>query len=95
MKDKEARKDLVMLRNILVALKKRVQESELDVEIKDCPKCKHPVMAQYHKLYSVVNLCHPKGYNTLDYFQCLTCGSKFTCSNECVCKLLDKCGNID
>lgn len=47
-----------------------------DISIKDCPVCKHPVMA---KLTEDRNVW---------YYRCLACGSKFTCSEKCVCELL-------
>ena len=44
-----------------------------DISIRDCPKCEHPVLAK--KIWSIIH-------------QCLTCGTKFTCSNECVCRVV-------
>lgn len=43
------------------------------ISIKDCPKCKHPVLA--------------KGY--CEIYQCLTCGVKFRCTEKCVCEVID------
>ena len=49
-----------------------------DVSIKDCPKCKHPVLAQRFTNYTRVE---PNVNVEWEYYhQCLTCGSAFTCS---------------
>lgn len=63
------------------------------ITIKDCPKCKHRVLAlNLDEVYSnntcVLSFNIGSG-DTRRIFQCLTCGSKFTCSNECVYKLLE------
>ena len=57
------------------------------VSIKDCPKCEHSVLAQAVGRYTIYSVGYP-GYPCL--YQCLTCGSKFTCSNECVCKIVEE-----
>lgn len=54
-------------------------EGELkSISIKECPKCGHDVWA--------------KGTTShiLTIYQCLTCGSKFTCSKKYVCELIDE-----
>lgn len=61
-------------------------ENLANISTKDCPACKHEVLAK--------NLTGSKFDNdflrALDtkIYKCLTCGSKFTCSEECVCKLI-------
>jgi len=52
------------------------------ISIKDCPKCKHPALVGDRTLF----LEHPK-YKK-GYFQCLTCGSKLTCSERSVCEVI-------
>ena len=56
------------------------QDKLKGLEVKVCPKCKHPVLA-------FISWGIPQ--DPLEY-QCLTCGSKFTCSNECICKLVEE-----
>ena len=55
-----------------------------DISIKDCPACKHPVLALNHKGTSGTEVISV----SWDYYQCLTCGSKFTCSEKC--ELIDE-----
>ncbi len=53
-----------------------------NLSIKDCPKCKHPVQAQVVLLTAEANsYCYQAN-------QCLTCGTKFKCSEELVCKII-------
>ena len=59
-------------------LKRRVADSGLDVDIKDCPKCKHPVVVQ----------TLPYTYGAT--YRCLTCGVKFFCINKEVSEVLDE-----
>lgn len=55
--------------------------------IQDCPKCRHPVMVKEH----VGNYTSTLSLYSADpsYYQCLSCGVKFTCSTEKVCKVID------
>ena len=104
MKDKEGRE---RVERILRTLEKvdgeqqaeiiNLQRSIMDgVSVKDCPKCKHPVMAiestyPEHTEYNSSGL--PSVFTaTAMYscFQCLTCGIKFTCSREDVCKIVEE-----
>jgi len=54
------------------------------LSVKDCPKCKHPVLAVFH----------PEEIETTYYaslsgwWRCLTCGVKFVCSNKQVCEVV-------
>ena len=52
-----------------------------NVSIKDCPKCKHLVMARFYYVMPKLEIG--------ERFQCLSCGSKFFCTTECVCKVLE------
>lgn len=88
MKDKDARYWIKGLQLELEELRERVEELKSPFEIKDCPKCKHPVMAQYRQPNHIAHFNHPDIYDAGDYYQCLTCGSRFTCFSEC--KLVDK-----
>ena len=57
-----------------------------DVSIKDCPNCKHPALAKWDNsdLLSKDGECiFASGYN-----QCLSCGTKFTCSAKGVCEII-------
>ena len=64
-------------------LEKMIAEFDQDISIKDCPKCKHPVLAQQNVI------CKTLSGNYIKYgHQCLTCGSKFTCSEQQVCELI-------
>ncbi len=70
----------------LVKEKTKEMINELgEVSIKDCPKCKHPVMASNCEV-----MVDDGSYHYDRHYQCLTCGSEFTCSSECVCKLVGK-----
>lgn len=101
MKDNEARKMINKLRKELYANLNAINERITiefkglpDISIKDCPKCKHPVLAQEWKPESTMNLTF---YCTTTSsissppptYQCLTCGSKFTCEDKCVYELMD------
>lgn len=70
---------------IIKELSRTILSNRLDaLSLKDCPKCKHPVLAQ-----KKTEIVKDMGvYNYKEVHQCLTCGSQFTCSNECVCKLV-------
>ena len=61
-------------------LQKRCDELG-NLSIKDCPKCKHTALAQYKHEQTLT-------IGGLFYYQCLTCGTKFTCSNKCVCEII-------
>jgi len=52
------------------------------ISIKDCPRCKHPVMAK-EEIYPDDDW---RDKNLQSWWRCLTCGCRFTCSNECVCR---------
>ena len=98
-KDKESRKRL----DDLVGLSGDEQQllNDLhDVSIKGCPKRKHPVLVVKQSGISFTTDTSTTGewaatYFPLtdtapEYYRCLTCGSRFTCSNECVCKLVEE-----
>ncbi len=99
MKDKEAREYIRDLDSDVKMLSRTINELNLlsGLSVKDCPKCKHPVLAQ-HKDWSKDNSTYRAGSGcsvTVDidvtigsYYQCLTCGSKFTCSEKCVYELV-------
>ena len=70
MTDKDARKSIKLLEENLHDRIKVLERTGLTV--KNCPKCKHPVMAQAIWAQSVGM---PRIGNS---YQCLTCGSKFT-----------------
>ena len=83
MKDKELREILSIGENCSIL--KRVQKVEMqtyrcrdleNISLKDCPKCKHRVLANQIMFI-------PETY------QCLTCGSSFTCTEKCVCELVE------
>ena len=84
MEDKEARKDIEWLKD------KLGRQSIIDVSIKDCPKCKHPVMSQWNDSHYCDLTPQDVVIGTMKWtpahFQCLTCGTKFTCSEKCVCE---------
>ena len=66
-----------------------------DVSIKCCPKCKHDVMAKKRNWDMIEDSSqwHDGRYIHRigdSHYLCLTCGSKFTCSDECVCKLIEE-----
>jgi len=86
MKDKKAREEIEeLLHQMECHIKSHRRNLLLGLSIKDCPKCKHLVLAkEWVDLWS--------GNTAVSYpthFQCLTCGVKFTCSNECVCKIIE------
>ncbi len=72
-------------------------ENELDalyelsnVSIKECPKCKHEVMAKGLVCWDEV----PNTLGGVDAFgkfgyKCLTCGVKFTCTKKEVCEVVE------
>lgn len=65
-----------------------------DIFIKDCPKCKHPVLAvvtpqRINEVTPQDVLDGIRGW-TPAHHQCLTCGSKFTCSEKCACELIEE-----
>jgi len=63
-------------------------------EVKDCPECKHPVLAITHpyRTISITNVHTGSGCTRVDdlCFQCLTCGSKFKCEQKNVCEILEE-----
>ena len=89
MKDSEARKSS---RDNLLAigyLNKRIEELEENkLEIKDCPKCKHPAPAWW-TLYSKEG-CIGMSPSIFSCYQCLTCGTKFKCTQKNVCELIEE-----
>ena len=99
MKDKVAR-DMVrdVLRDFDYWLQMYKPNTLGDVSIKDCPKCKHEVLAKkiirdtegtIFCFTSSISLdSTTQGKPPPEKFQCLTCGSKFTCSEKCVCELI-------
>ena len=56
------------------------------ISIKECPKCQHDVMVKSWEEH--VGGSIPAALFRM-VFQCLTCGSKFTCSTKEVCELID------
>ena len=52
------------------------------LDINDCPKCEHPVLAKGIFITGIQPIFDGRG------FQCLTCGSRFTCTEKCVCELV-------
>lgn len=83
MKDKEVMWEYIaVLRREVETLKERLR----GVAIKDCPKCGHPVLAQFIIIYSSP---YTPGLPQHSYYQCLTCGVKFTCEDKCVCKVVE------
>ena len=50
--------------------------------ISDCPKCGHPALAQ-KSLYDIKGK-HGICPSVCDCCRCLTCGTRFTCSEKCV-----------
>ncbi len=87
MKDKEARKEIDNL-----VRRCNVIEDQADglcitlgmVSIKECPKCKQRRLVEEHRKSLVL------GYSYIEFYLCLTCGSKFTRSEKCVCELLEE-----
>ncbi len=96
MKDKKARKRIDNLEKVvdekpfrdLIDRGEGVIHNLWGVVIKDCPKCNHPVLAIHHKQNLMGHWLHPEIHDAGDYYQCLTCGSKFTCTNKRVCELV-------
>ncbi len=91
MKDKEARKDINELHLAFGYFTQRFDGHPLkDLSIKDCPKCQHSVLAK-----EIAFNHYPMGDGkTLNlpiplHYQCLTCGTKFTCSTKEVCEVID------
>ncbi len=95
MKDKKARDRLEHIEEELIQAgddRKRWGVDPLDLSIKDCPRCKHLVMTQkgVEKIEGSEYLYY--GYTHVHHrevFTCLTCGSKFACSEKEVCELID------
>ena len=94
MKDREARVDILGLKMGVAKL----ESSQLDISIKgcsikDCPSCKHPVMVQRKLGVYTISGTNPDfeqgGWDSKEIYQCLTCGSKFTCEPKLVCELID------
>ncbi len=86
MKDKEAQKDIKDIYTRLDSIEDSVRRySDLPniLSIKDCPKCKHEVLAKEHKKVSLSGACL-----YTEFYQCLTCGSQFNCSEKQVCELI-------
>lgn len=75
---------------------KRIEALEsLNISIKDCPQCGHPVLAQFVQEWiknmgtnDLVNGTGLQGVRA--HYRCLACGSKFTCEDKCVCKLMEE-----
>lgn len=99
MKDKEARESTKEHKEKIEALDRRFNHimRELGgISIKDCPKCKHPVMT--HLIGERQNGFDPVASGSWslampiyqDVYQCLTCGAKLTCSEKCACELIDE-----
>jgi len=53
-----------------------------NLAVKDCPVCKHPVLAEHHT-YRGVEI-RPS------YYQCFTCGVKFTVINQEMTEVLEQ-----
>lgn len=53
-----------------------------DLERKECPKCKHLILAM--RSWRITQSCFQRR------FQCLICGSEFTCSKKDVCELIEE-----
>ena len=99
MKDKEARIHIDDLNEYTEILARRIGDLEsAGICIKDCPKCQHPVLAQKipDTSYNTITYIAPDSvisgswYNHKPEhtFQCLACGTKFTCSEKCVCEII-------
>jgi len=83
MKDKEARENITFLldwHQINDNGIKRISRNLSDVSIKDCPKCKQRRMVE--RYYA------PPGLGAGGCYQCLTCGTRFTCSEKQVCEII-------
>jgi len=97
MKDKKAREELAWLKEELRQKGLSPWLGNLrNVSIKHCPRCKHDVIAvEKYTPKNITSNCTVGGTyyvlpdDTFEYYHCLTCGSKFTCSNECVCKIME------
>ena len=55
------------------------------LSLKDCPQCKHPVLARYIDVPPYLARFYKIRQS---HFQCLTCGAKFTCTEKQVCELI-------
>ena len=91
MKDTKARELIVIMDNELTELYKELHRGTdrfENISIKDCPKCKHEVLAKGIPPLFDGGLI--PAMLTTSCFKCLTCGSKFICSEKQVCELLDK-----
>ena len=82
MKDKEARGQIQSVQREMRYNRELCRKEHLNaLSIKDCPKCKHPVLAQ--------GLDYFVGVEIKTDFRCLTCGSKFRCFEKCVCEIVE------
>ena len=92
MKDKELRQTVQgLFKGIGYLLTFQCVPEENNLLVKDCPKCKHPVVAlrtTETTPYHIKGEPARRGMITLDCYQCLSCGVKFTCSNKCVCEVI-------
>ena len=93
MKDSEVREKARFNELAIDYLTRRIEILEGRMpEVKDCPECKHPVLAITHpyRTISITNVHTGSGYTKVDdpCFQCLTCGTKFTCALKNVCEIL-------
>lgn len=87
MKDEEVRERISRVEGRMRRLEQIVSPSfPKDISIKECPKCKHPVLARVIASFTEEAAFYPGGKKQ---YQCLTCGSKFTCSEKCVCELVE------
>ena len=83
MKDQEARDNIKELQDSVTRLNELTGGLN-DLSVRDCPKCKHPTLQQArYTPYSFTWVG-----TSLDYRQCLTCGSKIVCIDKTVCKVL-------
>lgn len=106
MKDKEARSRIDSLGAQVLgsygqtmilggdSLLNRIEKLEY-ISIKDCPKCKHPVLVQkqvvnHFGATTSITLSDVDTSELTKTFRCLTCGSKFTYSEKCVCRLIEE-----
>ena len=89
MKDKQTREKLYLIEHEIVRMKEKTEliinsvsawqdglKWANKISIENCPKCKHPTLVQFIEVG--------------EYYQCLFCGTKFTCSKEDVCKIIEE-----
>ena len=87
MKDSEVREKANEL--AIDYLTRRIEKLEAKTpEIRDCPKCKHPVLAVRGYGGHAWNWEDAPYTLAQDYYQCLTCGVRFSCENKSVCEIL-------